>query len=525
MTPVRLPAPLILLTGILLLTAVVVVVAYLVGRFRPSARKRLRRLVVPYGLHLVALAFAEVGELLERGEAWVTISLHLAWLLKMLLLINAAAIALFDLILPALRVRLPQIVPELSVASVYVIALLAFLRSQGVNPSSLVATSAVATAIIAFSMQATLGNVFGGIALQIDDSIHVGDWVRLEPDTEGLVREIGWRHTVIETRNWDTVIVPNAALLSQRITILGKRGDGPIKHRMWVHFNVDFRFSPAQVIETVEQGLSGTPIPGVAAEPAPNCICLDFARDGRDSFAHYAVRYWLTDLAADDPTSSAVRVRLFATLRRAEIPLAVPAATVFVSADDVDHAARKAERERSRRQAALTSVELLAGLTDGERAQLEPRMRYAPFAAGEVITRQGAEAHWLYLVLSGKVQVRVAHENRDCAVADLTAPSFFGEHGVMTGEPRAATVVALTEVECYRLDRAAFADLLRARPEMARDFSRLLAERQQALLAARDALDAQAHAQRAPTDHHEILKVIQRFFGLSEDADRPRPSG
>ena len=45
----------------------------------------------------------------------------------------------------------------------------------------------------------------------------------------------------------------------------------------------------------------------VAADPPPNVICYDFAKDGRDSFGYYAVRYWLTDLAVDDPTSSAIR--------------------------------------------------------------------------------------------------------------------------------------------------------------------------------------------------------------------------
>jgi small-conductance mechanosensitive channel/CRP-like cAMP-binding protein len=504
------------LLEIVALAVVVVVVSFLVGRFRPASRKRLRRLVAPYTLYLLALAASVGAEHVGHTGPWIAVPRHVAWLLKMVLIINAVAILLFDLILPVLRVRLPHILHELSVGAVYAVTLIAFLRAQGVDPSSLVATSAVMTAILAFSLQTTLGNVIGGIALQIDDSIHVGDWVRLEPSTEGVITEIGWRHTVIETRNWDTVIVPNATLLSQNITILGKRTAAPLQHRMWIRFNVDFRFSPAAVIEAVEQGLRGAPIPGVAATPPPNCVCLDFAHDGGDSFAQYAIRYWLTDLAADDPTSSAVRVRLFAALKRAEIPLAVPAATVFLSEDDVAHAARKADRERTRRGQTLAAVELLAGLTDDERGQLEAQMRFAPFAAGEVITRQGAEAHWLYLLHRGKVQVRVSSDGQDCAVAELQAPSFFGEHGAMTGAPRAATVIALTEVECYRLDRAAFARLLRARPAMAHDFSRVLAERQQGLQAARQGLDAGSKA-REPVDGLQVLKTIQHFFGLSED--------
>jgi small-conductance mechanosensitive channel len=328
------------LLGLVGQAAGIVLVAFVVGRFRSTSRKRLRRLVVLFVLQIVAYAVAVAMVAAGETGSWINVPWHLAWLLRTLLLINLVAIVLFDLALPALRLPTPHIFHELTVGAAYAVTLIAFLRFEGVNPSSLVVTSAVITAIIAFSLQATLGNVFGGIALQLDDSIHVGDWVRLDATTEGLVKEIGWRHTVIETRNWDTLIVPNASLMSQNITILGQREGRPVQHRMWIRFNVDFRHSPSEVIDAVERGLCAAPIPGVASEPLPNCICLDFAQLGGESFAVYAVRYWLVDLAADDPTSSAVRTRIYTALRRAEIPLAVPAATVFMEQHDPARAER-----------------------------------------------------------------------------------------------------------------------------------------------------------------------------------------
>jgi len=44
----------------------------------------------------------------------------------------------------------------------------------------------------------------------------------------------------------------------------------------------------------------------------------------KESYASYAVRYWLTDLAVDDPTNSIVRTRIYFALRRAGIPLSIP---------------------------------------------------------------------------------------------------------------------------------------------------------------------------------------------------------
>ena len=86
-------------------------------------------------------------------------------------------------------------------------------------------------------------------------------------------------------------------------------------------------------------------------------------------------------------------------------------------------------------------------------------LRYAPFTAGETITKQGAVAHWLYILTKGKVEVRLrlADSTESKVVNNIDAPSFFGEMGMLTGAPRRADVIALTDVECYRLDKEGLA--------------------------------------------------------------------
>src|SRR4029079_15442011 len=124
----------------------------------------------------------------------------------------------FDLALPAIGVEVAAIVTDLVVGVGYIGAALITLHRAGFDFSGICATSALLTTITAFSLQGTLSNVVGGVALQVDDSIKVGDWVQLESGKQGRVREIRWRYTVIETRDWDTLIVPNANLLSGTIT-------------------------------------------------------------------------------------------------------------------------------------------------------------------------------------------------------------------------------------------------------------------------------------------------------------------
>jgi len=243
--------------------------------------------------------------------------------------------------------------------------------------------------------------------------------------------------------------------------------------------------------------------------------CHDLAGDTRDSFCYYAVRYWLTDLTRDDPTSSLVRERIYAALKRAQIPLAIPAKTVFVSPDDMEHRDRKRTRELESRTAALAAIDLFANLSADEQRILASSARLAPFSPYEVITRQGAAAHWLYVLLKGRAVVRVAtNEGEDRQVAVLEAPSFFGEMALMTGQPREATVIAECDVECLRVDRKDLESIIKSRPEIASEISVVLAKRRVELLAVREGLDADAKRARLSTEHTRILHAIRDFFAL-----------
>lgn len=495
-------------------------VAYLLNRFAPSRRRRVRRALLLFLFYLAGAAAAIALRALHLAP-WDEQGAYIAYLLQALTTVNLAGLVVFDVALPAIRLAVADIVGDLVVGASYFVVSIAVLRTAGVNLSGIVATSAVVTGVLGLSLQATLSNVIGGVALQLDGSVHVGDWLQLENGKQGKVTEIRWRHTVLETRDFDTIVVPNATLLAQNITVLGKRGGKPVPHRMWLYFSVDFRKSPSEVIEVVDAALQGAPMANVAADPRPHCICMDLGRENRDSYAIYAVRYWLTDLAADDPTSSAVRTRVYAALKRAHIPLAIGAATRFVSNDDDETARRKTQREQARRVAALDAVDLFATMTAEEKAALAGRIHLVTFAPGEIITHQGATAHWFYVLTQGTVDVRVrSPRGDDTVVSQTVAPGFFGEMGMMTGEPRSATIAANTEVECYRIDKTDFRLIVTARPQIASEISRILAERQIALADARGASDASDRQSRIGDAHGKILLSVRSFFGLDDDAQR-----
>src|SRR5215471_4298208 len=354
--------------------------------FVPAQRTRVRTAVIFFLLACAGLL--SIAIMLSLGATPESISyrsvLWVSLLSESIAIINLASVFLFDIALSSIHFRPPRILRDLLVASAYLIVAFILLSRSGFDLTGIVATSAVITAVIGFSLADTLGNIMGGMALQMEHTINVGDWVRIE-QVEGRVKEIRWRQTSIETRDWDTIVFPNSVLMKGRVTLLGHRTGEPRQHRQWVYFNVDFRYAPSDVIQAVDAALNAEPIPRVAQTPAPHCLVIDF----KESYAAYAVRYWLTDLSQTDPTDSLVRSRIYSALRRADIPLSIPARSIFVTEETEKRRVRKLSLEISKRVDALKGVELFHELTEEELHALATRLKVAPFVRGEVLTKQG----------------------------------------------------------------------------------------------------------------------------------------
>lgn len=475
----------------------------------PDARSRFGLAVFFLGLHLVLVPTA--AALRVFGSSVTNEAVVLTGIFGTLAGVTLGGVFVFEGIVHRIRPGLPRIVPDVLVSFAVFIALMRTSSRMGVELSGIIATSAVLTAVIGLALQDTLGNVVGGLSLQLDQSVRVDDWVKIG-DLSGRVSEIRWRYTAIETRNWETVIVPNSQLTKEKVVVLGRREGQALKWRRWVHFHVDFRFPPSEVIETVERALRAQPIPGVAAEPQPNCIALEFG----ESSTRYAVRYWLTDFAADDPTDSLVRTRIFFALARAKMTLSIPAQAVFLTSEDPARAATKRAAEFAKRVAALARIELFRDLSEDERTDLALSLHRAPFAMGETLTREGADAHHLYTIVAGEVSIRVGGTDPANEVAKIGPGDFFGEMALLTGQKRRATCVALTDVECYRLDASAFRELLAARPELAERVAKVLAEREVGLEATKVRMDEAQKRRMLARNESDLLVKIRSFFGLGD---------
>jgi small-conductance mechanosensitive channel/CRP-like cAMP-binding protein len=411
------------------------------------------------------------------------------------------------------RRAVPRILGEVSIAVSLIAFTLIRLDAVGVNLTSIIATTTVAGAAIAFAAQSTLGNLLGGISLQLDNTCRIGDWIELDGGVMGEVVGIRWRYTALATINNVTIVIPNAQLMNNRVTLLGRRGDQRIPWRRPIEFGVGYEWTPGQVLAVVNAALARVTIPFIAVEPMAHCICAGF----ETSAVKYVVYYWLTDIGSYLITDSRVRVHVYAALGRAGMEIPISRSDLYLHSARSLHTARSGQEQQFRVEL-LHSLELFASLTDDETQALAAQLIPTPLALGDVATKQGEPSDSLYILARGQVGI-FRDADQDSAptrhrLATLAPPAYFGEMGLLTGQARTATIAAESEVLCYRLEKRGFEAIIRARPEMAEAISQTVAARQAANDATLASLSAEARAQATGSRASELVRRIRAFFGL-----------
>ena len=134
------------------------------------------------------------------------------------LLSRALRLILADEILP--RVRLPRGVPDVLVLfSRYGVLLFGFLlalTSAGVNLSQVTLALSALGVGIGFGLQNVVNNFVSGLILVFEHPIQVGDYIEVGPHY-GRVRRIGFRASILVTKDGSDVVIPNAELIGGKV--------------------------------------------------------------------------------------------------------------------------------------------------------------------------------------------------------------------------------------------------------------------------------------------------------------------
>jgi small-conductance mechanosensitive channel/CRP-like cAMP-binding protein len=481
--------------------ALLFVLSFLRGVVDPAERGRVKAGIFFSGAYLaMGIGFGVFHRPLP-GPAqhdWLRV---LAVLLLCFALVIASSLLLFDVLLK--RREMPRILRDLLQGVAYFITAAFVLTRSDVDVTRVFAASVLTTAVLGLSLQDTLGNVMAGLALQLERDFEVGDWINVGDRANpivGRIREVRWRATTIITKNGDLMLIPNSSITRAMITNFSRPTTA---HRQWVYIRVHFRHPPARVRDVVVDAVRALPF--VRAEPSPDCLLWEFREDA----STYACRYWIDDVLRDDTFDSDVRSAIWYALHRAGMEIPFPSRNINVTEMNEDRIQRKQDEEYAQRVDALSRVDVFRALDAEKIDRLARRLRLVVFGPGEVILRQGDPGDSLYLVRGGQVAVQIGVLGASKEIATLGDGQFFGEMSLMTGETRAATVVAKNDVECYVVEKEAFQEIVQEKPELAGIISDILSRRQVDLGLKRSLTPVPTAAQS-----NQLRSKIAAFFGI-----------
>ena len=116
------------------------------------------------------------------------------------------------------------------------IGLGSILQVWGINVAGLFAGLGIGGLAFALAAKDTAANIFGSVALLLDKSIKIGEWIKIG-DVEGTVEDIGMRTTKIRSFGKSLITLPNQVIANSPIENFSRRGVRRIKMTIGVTYS------------------------------------------------------------------------------------------------------------------------------------------------------------------------------------------------------------------------------------------------------------------------------------------------
>jgi small-conductance mechanosensitive channel len=390
--------------------------------------------------------------------------------------IRLISFLLLDPLLSQQKTATPGFARDLLVFVLYLVAAGGILRVVlQVSLGQLLGTGAIAAAVVGLSLQEVLGNLFAGISLHLDPAFQEGDWVEITgnlrggPGRETLIGQVEtmtWRTVQVRTENGDMDILPNRIIAQAVVTNLYVPSG---LHRRTAKVTVEPRPDLHLGIEKLTRALAGLPH---HPHHRPEVVVHSSDLGG----AVLEMRFWALGFRHGRQGAFQATRLACTVLPREGFRLMGPhGPTPLV-----------AHPETTPGLSLMGEIVHELGLPAHWTEDLRPFLSYRHLAPGEGVIREGDPGNSLFAVHRGTLQVVRAEERQEPytglfwkPLAELGPGQWFGEASLLTGAPRSATVVALTEAEIIILPKEGFEASLKREPEVLERLVDLMERRDQ----------------------------------------------
>ncbi|MBT6494558.1 MAG: mechanosensitive ion channel [Planctomycetaceae bacterium] len=491
------------LHGALAIAALLLIVL-LVALLPRERRKFVRGPLVLLGLHIALLVLHVMASKTSAHDEplwYASLFFLLASIGRSCFLLATSSIVSHHIVK-----ALPKIFLDLLQVVIYAVLLLIVLKAADVEASSLVTGSALITAAIGLSMKDTLGNMFAGLAIQIQRPFDINDWIEFDehPYHIGKVLEINWRATKVITLDKVEVIIPNSMLANAPIRNFTK----PKQHsRRSIYvvtpYDVPTGLARKIMLEAVADAW------GVLEDPPPSIVSNNFNERGVEHW----VRIFTNEFDFRDKVDGSVRDHIWYALHRHGIEIPGPIRQVELHQAGPEVEAREEGVRLAERLEALHYVDFLDDLPDDALKKLAAASRTRFYTAGEPVIEQGDHSTDLFIILSGEVIVSFTNDGgRVEEIGRLGSTRFFGETACITGETRSATITMASEGEFLVVESEAFRSVLKESPKLAEQMSKVIASRQVEVQGRQVDDGEEKESGEKPND---LVDRIRDFFGLT----------
>jgi MscS family membrane protein len=215
----------------------------------------------------------------------------------------------------SLAVEFGPLFSKVGKAFIALLAVITILQHFGVNVASLVVSLGVGSLAVGLAAQDTLSNMFAGFTLMLDRPFRVGDRILLAGGDTGDVEAIGVRATLIRTPDETLLIVPNSALVKERLVNLSR----PTRRLVGrLEVAVTFESDVTRARRILDEAARA--VPSVDPEREPVVHILRFAEHG----VILQLTFWVKDFQDLGQARTDVYEHAHRLLREAEIEIATP---------------------------------------------------------------------------------------------------------------------------------------------------------------------------------------------------------
>lgn len=434
-------------------------------------------------------------------ETILKIAKVVLWLAFVVVIIRLVVSFLFETVLRSVaQSEIGSLLRTVLSIVVYIVAFFIIFQSQfpQIQLAPLFTGSAILGIVVGLALQDTLGNLFAGLALQVDHPFEVGDVIMISNRGQGVVESVSWRGVRIRTFQNKLLIISNAVLGKETIEVAPQDN---LNARL-VSFNTTYSCSPAKTAQVIREVVRQ--VDNVSQKIRPIVRIRDFGESSID----WEIKYWPENYAKFNDTEANIRQRTWYAFQREGISFAFPTRTVY---NESAPEPISTEELVSSASEYLENVPILAPLSDEEVATLARSSKRRIFAPGEAIVRKGQEGSSMFVIIRGLVKVQVQERSAIKTINQLGPNDFFGEMSLLTGEPRTATVVADEETEVMQIRKSAVKPLFEANPDLMAAMSAIVEERRKELT--QEELEQTMRPQK---EHAGVMSAIKKFFGIRD---------